>query len=149
MSACACVCLCVYVSMCLCVYVSVCLCVCVSVCPCVCLSVCLCVCVSVCLRVCVFESCLVVHACSTNADPKSALFLVLGRRTLCPSARVVCRLTFVDPGPFLSRPQSEAHPVRTRKSAQALSSKVWASRSFCMRLHHSPFKQLSAHWVCR
>ena len=85
----------------------------------------------------------------TYAGPKSALFLELGRRTLCPSARVVCRLTFVDPGPFLSRPKSEAHPVRARKSAQALTSKVWVSRSFCVGLHHSPFKKLSAHWVCR
>ena len=37
---------------------------------------------------------------NTCAGPKSALFLELGRRTLCPSARVVCRLTFVDPGFF-------------------------------------------------
>ena len=85
----------------------------------------------------------------TNTGPKSDLFLELGRRTLCPSARVVCRLTFVDPGFFLGRPKNEAHPLRARKSAQARTSKVWASRSFCMGLHHSPFKKLSAHWVCR
>ena len=45
------------------------------------------------------------------------------------------------PKVFLSRPKSEAHPVRARKTVQALTSKLWAARSFCMGLHHSPFKQ--------
>ena len=83
----------------------------------------------------------------TNAGPKSALFLELGRRTLCPSARVVCRLIFVDPGLFLSRPKSEAHPVRARKSAQAPTSNVWASRSFCVSLHQALSKN-SARTGC-